>query len=116
MKLSGLILIQIICVAQTTVNLGRQGVNADFSNFSYTFPFKIGTTLPSTCTVGMSFYKTNATAGQNIYGCTATNTWTVQSGSGGGSPGAPDNSLQYRVNSTTLGGMLYWDNDATNKT
>ena len=116
MKLSGLILIQIICVAQTTVNLGRQGVNADFSNFSYTFPFKIGTTLPSTCTVGMSFYKTNATAGQNIYGCTATNTWTVQSGSGGSSPGAPDNSLQYRVNSTTLGGMLYWDNDATNKT
>ena len=112
MKLSGLILISTVCLAQTTVNLGRQGVNADFSNFSYTFPFKIGTTLPSTCTVGMSFFKTNATAGSNIYGCTATNTWTAQGGSGGSSPGAPDNSLQYRVNSTTLGGAsgTSWNN------
>jgi hypothetical protein len=31
----------------------------------------------------MSFFKTNATAGSNIYGCTATNTWTVEGGGGG---------------------------------
>jgi hypothetical protein len=78
-----LLLIPLICLGQTAVNLGRQGVNANFSNFSYTYPFKIGTTLPSTCSVGMSFFKTNATAGSNIYGCTATNTWTVEGGGGG---------------------------------
>src|ERR1043166_7207122 len=78
-----LLLIPLICLGQTTVNLGRQGVNANFSNFSYTYPFKIGTTLPSTCSVGMSFFKTNATAGSNIYSCTATNTWTVEGGGGG---------------------------------
>ncbi len=41
-----------------------------------------GTSIPPTCTVGDLFFKTNATAGQNEYGCTATNTWTLQSGSG----------------------------------
>ena len=41
-----------------------------------TAPVKAGTTLPSTCTVGDLFYKTDATAGQNLYGCTSTNTWT----------------------------------------
>lgn len=39
-----------------------------------------GTTLPATCSVGQKFFKTNATAGQNLYGCTATNTWTLESG------------------------------------
>lgn len=40
-----------------------------------------GTTLPASCTVGSLFFKTDATAGQNIYGCTSTNTWTLQSSS-----------------------------------
>jgi hypothetical protein len=44
----------------------------------------IGTSLPGTCTVGALFYKSDATAGQNVYGCTSTNTWTQQGGSGGG--------------------------------
>lgn len=45
-----------------------------------------GNTLPATCVVGQQFFKTNATAGQNLYGCTATNTWTVLGdGSGIGS-------------------------------
>ncbi len=38
------------------------------------------TTLPATCTVGQIYFKTDATAGQNVYGCTATNTWTAQGG------------------------------------
>jgi hypothetical protein len=33
------------------------------------------------------FFLSNAPAGQNVYGCTATNTWTVQSGGGGGGGG-----------------------------
>ena len=40
---------------------------------------------PSTCTIGKLWYDTDATAGQNLYGCTATDVWTLMSGSGGGS-------------------------------
>lgn len=39
-----------------------------------------GTTLPATCTIGEVFFKTDASAGSNVYGCTATNTWTAQAG------------------------------------
>lgn len=42
-----------------------------------------GTSLPGTCTIGEQFHKTDATAGQNLYLCTSTDTWTqVSSGSG----------------------------------
>jgi len=41
------------------------------------------TTLPATCTVGETAFKSDATAGQNLYGCTASNTWTQQAGSAG---------------------------------
>lgn len=44
-----------------------------------------GTSLPGTCTVGERFFKTDATAGQNLYLCTSTNTWTQVSGSSGAS-------------------------------
>jgi len=47
-----------------------------------TTPNKSGTALPGTCTVGQTYFKTDATAGQNQYGCTATNTWTAQGGGG----------------------------------
>jgi hypothetical protein len=40
------------------------------------------TALP--CAVGQRAFATNATAGQNIYLCTATNTWTQLTGGGGG--------------------------------
>lgn len=49
-----------------------------------TIPAKVGTTLPGTCGVGEQFFKSDATAGQNIYLCTATNTWTQVTGGGGG--------------------------------
>ena len=41
--------------------------------------------IPATCTVGQVAFITDATAGQNQYNCTATNTWTqnLNSGSGG---------------------------------
>lgn len=41
-----------------------------------------GTAPPGTCTIGQVFFDTDATAGQNIYGCTATNVWTLIGGSG----------------------------------
>jgi hypothetical protein len=58
--------------------------SVNFSGAASTISWKTGTSLPSTCSVGESFFKTNASAGQNVYGCTATNTWTLQGGSGGG--------------------------------
>ncbi len=36
--------------------------------------------IPATCTVGRLYFATDATAGQNIYDCTATNVWTKQGG------------------------------------
>lgn len=41
------------------------------------------TSLPATCAVGDAYFKSNATAGANIYACTAANTWTVQGGGTG---------------------------------
>lgn len=46
---------------------------------------KIGTTAPATCTLGQVFFDSDATAGENWYGCTATDTWTQLGGTGGGS-------------------------------
>jgi Pectate lyase superfamily protein len=40
-----------------------------------------GPTLPATCAVGNIFFLTGVVAGQNNYGCTATNTWTLQNSS-----------------------------------
>ena len=58
----------------------------DFTGSTATAPMKSGTALPASCSVGQAFFKTDATAGQNIYLCTAANTWTqVQGGGGGGS-------------------------------
>jgi len=42
--------------------------------------------------------------------------WVNLSGAGGGSPGAPDNSLQYRVDATTFGGLSGLTTDGTNVT
>ncbi len=74
----------VICVfaasclnAQTAVDARTQTKSIDFSGASSTTPAKVGTVLPATCSIGASFFKSNAPAGQNLYGCTATNTWTL---------------------------------------
>jgi hypothetical protein len=41
---------------------------------------------PATCTIGETYFATDATPGVNWYFCTATNTWTQQSTSGGSGP------------------------------
>ena len=66
--------------AQTKVDLKSQGKNVDFSALSSTKPFKTGTSLPTTCSVGEMFYKTDATPGKNLYACTAAQVWTLQGG------------------------------------
>ena len=59
----------------------------DFSGGGLTKPAFVGTTAQITaqsCTIGNVAFSTNATAGQNWYFCTATNTWSQQlNGSGG---------------------------------
>lgn len=78
--------------AQTQLDLRTQAKQVDFSAASRTKPFKTGITLPVTCSTGEAFFKTDAPAGQNLYGCTATNTWTLQSGAilSGGGAGSPN--------------------------
>jgi hypothetical protein len=62
---------------QTQIDVRRQGRNLDFSAGPVK-PFQTGTTLPSTCSTGQAFFKTDAPAGQNIYACTAANIWTLE--------------------------------------
>ncbi|MBI4460385.1 MAG: hypothetical protein HY648_10055 [Acidobacteria bacterium] len=50
-------------------------------------PTPRGTSLPATCEVGEYFFKTDATAGQNTYACTAPDVWTVQGDGGGAGSG-----------------------------
>ena len=67
---------------------GAQTITGNFvaSAAGHTQPVKKGTAaaLPATCTQGELYFATNATAGQNLYMCTATDTWTQQLNSGGG--------------------------------
>lgn len=75
---------------QTRINLPFQSKNVDFSTADSTRSFKSGSTLPTNCAVGEQFFKTDAPAGQNFYGCTAANTWTLQSGGAGLNQGLTD--------------------------
>lgn len=70
-------------IAQTKVDLGNQGKNINFGGITHTTPTAVVTSLPATCSVGELTFDSAVTAGQNLYGCTATNTWTLISGSGG---------------------------------
>ncbi|HVX66022.1 MAG TPA: hypothetical protein VHA11_05455 [Bryobacteraceae bacterium] len=66
--------------AQTRIDLQTQGKNIDFSEASSTKPFRTGSVLPGSCTVGETYFKTDAAAGENLYACTAADVWTLQSG------------------------------------
>ncbi|HXG32189.1 MAG TPA: hypothetical protein VNJ11_02405 [Bryobacteraceae bacterium] len=72
-------------IGQTRVSLKDQGKEADFSGFSSVRPFRTGTTLPASCADGEMFFKTDAPAGGNLYGCVA-GSWVQQGAGGGGSP------------------------------
>ena len=62
--------------AQTQVDLRSQSKSVDFSGAPFTRPVKIGTVLPSNCSVGELFFRINASPGGNLYGCAAANTWS----------------------------------------
>jgi hypothetical protein len=77
---------------QTLVDLRTQSKSIDFSALPSTKPVQVGTALPATCQVGQMFFNSGAVPGANLYGCTATNVWSLQSspstgGSGGSASG-----------------------------
>jgi hypothetical protein len=88
-------------LAQTTINGGRVVTGQwDASSAASSKPAKTGTALPQTCGVGEQFFKSDASPGQNLYFCTAANTWVQMTGGGGsgggsGSGGSP-NVLLYK--------------------
>jgi hypothetical protein len=63
--------------AQTALDLRTQTKNVDFTGATATKVNKSGATLPVLCGVGETFFLTTAAPGQNLYGCTTTNTWSV---------------------------------------
>ena len=77
--LAALLLAASVASAQTTVN--TTAANKPGGSQTTANALNSGSSLPSTCTVGDVYFLTSATAGQNIYDCTATNTWTAQGGS-----------------------------------
>ena len=77
--------------AQTTINGSRTILGTwDASGAAHSLPSKKGAaaSIPAMCTTGEEYFATDAAAGRNKYYCTATNTWTQQVGSSGGSGGA----------------------------
>ncbi len=99
--------------AETTSGNRTFTGSLDASGASATAPAKAGTSLPGTCTVGQVYFKTDATAGQNFYFCTATNTWTQQLNSGGGAGctvGGASGDLQKNNGSSNCAGSSINDN------
>jgi len=64
----------------TQIDLRLQSRNVDFSGASATKPLRLGSGLPATCGLGELYYRLDAAAGMNVYGCTSTNSWTLEQG------------------------------------
>jgi hypothetical protein len=105
--------------ASNTFTAGTQ----DFSGASHTRPVIVAATtgaLPGTCAAGELAFVSGATAGQQIYECSAANTWTQQvagSGGGGGSAPAPVFGT-YASRGTCMSanvGQLFHASDVSNK-
>ena len=92
-----------MALAQTQVDLATQSKSVNFSNAPFTRPVKTGTTQPPTCTAGDLFFNLAAPAGQNLYACASTNTWTLESGGAGGGSAAGNNGDLQRNNAGALG-------------
>jgi hypothetical protein len=86
--------------AQTKIDLATQSKHVDFSGANSTKPAKVSTAIPAMCSIGEIFFDTNAPAGQNLYGCTATNTWNQLGGNGAGA-GMASQLLDFNVNNTS---------------
>lgn len=102
--------------AQSRIDLRTQSRNVDFSEATSTKPIKTGSAQPSTCTLGEVFFNLNSPSGQNLYGCTASNTWTQLSGVAGSTTSAINDCLVVGSGSTitvtapcriSIGGVIH---------
>jgi len=81
-----LLMCGVSALSQTQLNLGTQAKNVNFGSISITKPVTIVTTISGvTCTVGQIAFVSTASPGQNLYGCTSTNVWSLLGGTGSGS-------------------------------
>jgi hypothetical protein len=90
------------CQTPTAIDLRAQSRNVDFTAAASTRPFKSGAALPASCSVGEMFYLSNATAGSNVYGCTASNSWTLEAGEGAQSGAQLTDLVATRTSATSL--------------
>jgi hypothetical protein len=95
-----------IAFGQTEVDLRTQSKNVDFSAAPSTKPIQTGTTIPGTCAVGQMFFLTTAPAGSNVYGCQATNVWTLEGGGGNGGGATAANQLLDALCARTSGAVV----------
>lgn len=65
--------------------LSAAGGTVTFASGSHTTPWLVGLTaaIPATCGVGEAYFASDATAGEEVYLCTAMNMWTQVAGGGG---------------------------------
>ena len=91
-------LIGLTAAAQAQTDPAVEAKPGGLSKAGSTKPLQTGTPLPSTCVVGQMFFKTDAPAGANLYGCTAANTWSVEGGIAGSDcwADAPSRTLRCR--------------------
>lgn len=73
---------------QTLLDLRTQTRDVDFSVSPFTRPVKVGAGLPVTCGLGDLYFRSDVTPGGNLYGCTASDTWTQMSSSPATLPGS----------------------------
>lgn len=62
----------------------------------------VSASIPATCSVGQTYFKTDAVAGANLFGCTSTNTWTLLGTGGGGSGATLQTNSVNNASQTTL--------------
>ncbi|HFB98726.1 MAG TPA: hypothetical protein ENJ62_06260, partial [Bryobacterales bacterium] len=92
---------------QTAIDLSRQARQVDFTAAAWTKPLQAGTTLPGFCEPGAMFFKTDAPAGENVYGCVAQDTWVLMT-TGGDAKSLQGNALG-AGGASALGQFYAWD-------
>lgn len=93
-----------LAVAQQTIN-GNRDIVGNLTVAGVKTLISGGTTLPGACVQKSLFFKTDATAGQNLHLCTATGVWTqlVPGGGGGSVTGGACGAGQYTISISTAG-------------
>jgi len=95
-------------VMGTLKTTGTQSA-VDFTSAGSTAPVRTGllAALPSGCTLGQLYFATDATAGQNLYMCTASGVWSLGTGGSddGATPGGSSGSVQTNNGSGGFGGQ-----------